>query len=120
MLPLGSSAEFADECNFVCAVGFREVRADAQAGRTIDFALPRKIPNELLLPLAAFTMAPFVTEGMATRIDVECPPASDDDRNPHGHTYLSQRYLEAEGFGKKAREWDALFRREGGNTCGRS
>jgi hypothetical protein len=111
LLPPGASPEFADECSFVMAVGFREVRRDAQAGRTIDFSLPRALSNELLLPVAAFALAPFVYRGMATRIDIECPPASDNDRNPHGHAYLAQRYLDASGFGNKARAWNALFLR---------
>jgi hypothetical protein len=111
LLPPGASAEFADECNFVYAVGFREVRADAQAGRTIDFSLPRELAHELLLPVSAFALAPFVYRGMATRIDIECPLASDNDRNPHGHAYLSQRYLEATGSGNKGREWNELFLR---------
>lgn len=111
LLPRGSSAEFKDECNFVCAVGFREARVDGQQGRTIDFSLPRELPKDLLLPAAAFALAPFVDRGMATRIDIECPRASDNGWNPHGHAYLSQRYLEATGFGNKGREWNALFLR---------
>jgi hypothetical protein len=111
LLPPGSSAEFADECNFVYAVGFGEERADAQEGRTIDFSLPRELPHDLLLSVAAFALAPFVYRGMATRIDIECPRASDNGWNPHGHAYLSQRYLEATGFGNKGREWNALFLR---------
>jgi hypothetical protein len=114
LLPPGSSAEFADECNFVYAVGFSEVRADAQEGRTIDFSLPRELPSELLLPVAAFAMAPFAAQGMALRIDIECPLASDQFGNPHGHVFLSQRYLEANGFGNKGREWNAVFLRNMG------
>jgi hypothetical protein len=109
LLPPGSSAEFAEEYNFVRAVAFREVRADAQEGRTIDFSLPRELPSELLLPVAAFAMAPFAAQGMALRIDIECPLATDQFGNPHGHVFLSQRYLEANGFGKKGREWNAVF-----------
>jgi len=56
-------------------------------------------------------MAPFVRLGMAAWIDIECPPASDGELNPHCHVYLSQRVLEADGFGKKQRDWNRLFRR---------
>jgi hypothetical protein len=111
LLPPGAPAEFADECNFVMAVGFREVRADAQAGRTIDFSLPRALPEEFLLPVAAFAMACFAVQGMAIRIDIECPSASDNDRNPHAHCYLAQRVLEPDGFGRKGREWNQQFLR---------
>jgi len=113
LLPPGAPAEFADECTFVMEVGFREVRANAQAGRTIDFSLPRALPDEFLLPVAAFAMADFVTQGMAVRIDIECPPASYDDRNPHCHAYLAQRHLDADGLGKKGREWNQQFLRNG-------
>jgi hypothetical protein len=60
LLPDGASAEFADELQFVMAVAFRETRVNAQEGRTVDFALPRELPVELLLPVAAFVMAHFV------------------------------------------------------------
>lgn len=114
LLPPGAPDEYADECTFVMAVGLREVRANAQAGRTIDFSLPRAVSDELLLLVAAFAMANFVGQGMAVRIDIECPPASDDDRNPHCHAYLAQRYLDTDGFGKKGREWNQQFLRDGG------
>jgi hypothetical protein len=114
LLPPAAPAKFADPCDFVMAVGFREKRKDAQAGRTADFALPREIPDELLLPVAAFVMAAFAAQGMAVRIDVECPLASDNDRNPHGHGYIAQRVIEAGDFGRKGREWDAQFRRDSG------
>lgn len=114
LLPPGANAEFADECNFAMAVGFREKRRDAQAGRFVDFALPREIPERLLLPAAAFVMAPFAAQGMAARIDVERPRASDDDHNPHGHAYIAQRVLEDAGFGNKCRGWNRQFRRDSG------
>ena len=111
MLPEGAPAEFADECSFVMAVAFREKRVDAQAGRTLDFSLPRIIPEGLLLPMAAFVVAPFVKLGMAIRLDVECPAASDGGTNPHAHGFLSQRSLEDHGFGNKYRPWNKLFLR---------
>jgi hypothetical protein len=110
----GASAEFADDCTFVVATGFRETRADAQAGRTVDFSLPRELPNELLLPVAAYAMAAFVEQGMAVRIDIECPPASDNAPNPHAHCYVAQRVLGPDGFGRKGREWNEQFLRNMG------
>jgi hypothetical protein len=114
LLPYGAREEFADECNFVMAVAFRETRVDAQEGRTVDFSLPRELPTELLLPVAAFVMAPFVRQGMAVRVDVECPKASDGGLNPHAHGYLAMRRLEPDGFGEKAREWNEQFRYDSG------
>lgn len=110
LLPKGSNPEFADDFNFIRAVCFREKRKDAQEGRTITFSLPREIPNKFLMMVAAYVMAHFVQQGMAVRIDIECPPASDGDRNPHAHCFLAMRFLEVDGFGRKGREWNAQFR----------
>jgi MobA/MobL family len=114
LLPYGAREEFADECNFVMAVAFRETRVDAQEGRAVDFALPRELPEKLLLPVAAFVMAAFVRQGMAVRIDIECPQASDNGRNPHAHGYVAMRVLEPDGFGLKEPEWNRQFRRDSG------
>lgn len=110
LLPPGANAEFAEDLNFIMVTCFREKRKDAQEGRVINFALPREVPNHLLLLVAAFVMAHFAENGMALRIDVECPPASDAGSNPHAHCYLSQRILEKDGLGRKGREWNAQFR----------
>jgi hypothetical protein len=114
LLPDGADPEFADECNFVMAVAFRETRVNAQEGRAVDFALPRELPEELLLPVASFVIAAFVRQGMAVRIDIECPQASDNGRNPHVHAFLAMRVLEPDGFGQKAREWNQQFRYDSG------
>jgi hypothetical protein len=110
LLPKGANAEFADDLSFIMATCFREKRKDAQEGRVVNFALPREVPPHLLLLVAAFVMAHFVQRGMAVRIDIECPPASDAGLNPHAHCYLSQRVLEEDGFGQKGRPWNAEFR----------
>jgi hypothetical protein len=114
LLPEDAPPEFAEMENFLMATAFRETRIDAQEGRAVDFSIPRAVPEALLLPVAAFTMAPFVRLGMAAWIDVECPPASDGELNPHCHVYLSQRVLEEDGFGKKQRDWNRFFRRDKG------
>ena len=114
LLPPGANPEFADDLNFIMVTCFREKRKDAQEGRVINFALPREVPNHLLLLVAAFVMAHFAEKGMAVRIDIECPPASDAGSNPHAHCYLSQRILEKDGLGLKGREWNAQFRSKKG------
>lgn len=113
LLPMGAPEELAAWKNFSKAVISRETRRNAQEGRVLDFALPRGVPRELLLPLAAFALLPFVELGMAVRLDVECVDASDGEPNPHAHAWLSQRELKQGGFGLKARTWNALFRRDG-------
>jgi MobA/MobL family len=112
LLPHGASAEFADMGNFLMAAAFREVRVDAQGGRTIDFAFPRELSRELLRPVAAFVLAEFAAQGTAVRLDIEYPVASDEDYNPHCHAWLAQRVLESDGFGKKRPEWDRQFLRD--------
>ncbi|OSI60273.1 hypothetical protein BSZ21_38545 [Bradyrhizobium canariense] len=112
LLPHGASAEFADMGNFFMAASSRDVRVDAQCGRTADFALPREVPRELLRPVAAFALADFAAQGMAARLDIEYPVASDEDHNPHCHAWLAQRILEPDGFGQKRPEWDRLFWRD--------
>jgi len=114
LLPPDAPPKFADQANFVLAAGLRKERRDGQAGRTIDFSLPRQLPTEYLLPVAAFAVARFAQQGMALRIDVECPPASDGKLNPHVHVYLAQRSLDANGFGNKCRAWNAQFLRDNG------
>ena len=114
LLPGGAPSRFAEMEHFLMAIIGRESRADGQEGRAIDFAIPRAVPDNLLLAVAAFVVAPFVQMGMAVRVDVECPPASDGGLNPHAHCYLAQRVLEPDGFGNKQREWNRIFRRDGG------
>jgi MobA/MobL family len=114
LLPDGAPPEFAQAENFLMAAAFREHRKDAQEGRALDFTIPRAVPDHLLLAVAAFTVLPFVALGMATRVDIECPRASDDELNPHAHCYLAQRRLEPDGFGPKQRSWNVLFRRDSG------
>jgi hypothetical protein len=114
LLPRHAPAELADLLEFVAAVGLRENRRDAQEGRIVDFAIPRQVPPELLLAVAAFVLLPFVELGMSIRIDVECPPASDGEPNPHAHAYLAMREVDRDGFGAKERSWNQLFWRDGG------
>lgn len=113
LLPMGAPAELAEWENFSKAVISRETRRNAQEGRVLDFALPRGVARELLLPLAAFALLPFVELGMAVRLDIECVDASDGEPNPHAHAWLSQRELKQGGFGLKVRPWNTLFRRDG-------
>ena len=114
LLPSGADPQFADQYNLLMATIYREVRKDAQHGRTIDFSLPRAIPRPLLLPVAAFACAPLAKLGMAMQIDIEWPHASDGKSHVHGHVFVFQRALESDGFGLKVREWNWLFWRDRG------
>jgi hypothetical protein len=72
------------------------------------------VPLHLLPAVAAFVVISFIELGMAVRVDVECPPASDGESNPHAHCFLTQRRLERDGFGKKEPAWNRFFRRDSG------
>jgi hypothetical protein len=114
LLPHGANPRWADECNFLMAAAFCDERWDSQQGRTLDFGIPRQLPDRLLLHVAAFAVVPFLELGMAARVDVECCTASDGQPNGHAHVWISQRLLEADGFGSKCRSWNRLFRLDGG------
>jgi len=120
LLPKGANAEFADDLNFVRAVCFRENRKDAQEGRTITFSLPREIPDHLLLSVAAYVMAHFVKQGMAVRLDVECPLASDGERHSHAHCYLAQRVWRKMDLAEKPESGTRNFGRTRAATTGPS
>ncbi len=50
LLPMGAPTELAEWQNFLGAAVSRETRRNGQEGRILDFALPRAVPRELLLP----------------------------------------------------------------------
>lgn len=114
LLPRDAHRKFADETNFLMAAQIRDTRPNAQCGRILDFSLPRAVPEQLILPLAAFAMVPFAEKGMASRLDLECPSATDGRPHPHAHVWIAQRALEEGGFGLKVREWNGFFRRDQG------
>lgn len=109
LLPRGSTAKLLDPTVFIEAIEKSEVRVDAQEARTIQFDLPRGLSTELMMPVAAFVLAPFIQLGMAVQIDVECPRASDGGEHPHVHVLMAMRELCGDKFGKKVREWNSIF-----------
>ena len=114
LIPSGGTPEYSDPTEFLLAVIHQESRRDAQEGRTIDFALPRSVPEGLELAIGAWALAPLVKMGMTIEVDAERPFASDGRPHPHIHAYAAQRELTASGFGAKRREWDLLLRKKRG------
>jgi ATP-dependent exoDNAse (exonuclease V) alpha subunit len=80
-----------------------ENRIDARLAREIEFALPIELTQEENIKLArSFIQDQFVSRGMICDWSVHW-----DDGNPHVHALLSLRKVEANGLGKKVREWNA-------------
>lgn len=81
-----------------------EKRRDAQLARSGDFALPR----ELSWPQRRELVRGFVAEyycGRGMVVDVAYHDGRNGE-NPHWHPMAPMRRAEAEGWGKKAREWN--------------
>lgn len=90
------------------AVEAVEKRKDAQLAREIEVALPRELDRGARLELLrGFVERAFVDRGMIADIAVHEGKARDGHGQPHAHIMLTMRELTGEGFGKKARDWNA-------------
>jgi hypothetical protein len=110
LLPVGAFDAFADRSYVIDEIERSEKRVDAQQGFELEFALNTIVPHEMALPIAAFVLAPLIDRGMIAVVDAHDCAATDGGRNLHIHAALSQRYLNGDRFGKKARVWNTLFR----------
>jgi hypothetical protein len=89
------------------AVEAVEKRKDAQLAREIQLSLPHEMSDAQRRDLVrAFVAEQFVSAGMVADIAIHAPGRAGDERNHHAHVMLSLRELTAEGFGKKARDWN--------------
>lgn len=89
------------------AVEHAERRKDAQVAREIQVSLPHELSlddNRALLH--TFVQKQFVERGMVADVAIHAAHRGSDDRNVHAHILLTTRELEAEGFGKKVRDWN--------------
>ena len=99
------------------AAAHAERQCNSQEGRTIDFQIPREVPEVLFSKLAFALYGIFPRCGLAVQIDAHCRVASDGAANPHFHALVSMRRLTIRGFERtKARNWNALFREAGGRA----
>lgn len=86
-----------------------EKRKDAQLARDIIAALPRELDRDQQIALLReFVEAHFVAKGMIADVAIHDKLASDGGTNPHAHIMLTLRDVDAEGFGKKNRDWNKL------------
>ena len=90
------------------AVEAVERRKDAQLAREIEVALPRELDRTARLELVrGFVGREFVGRGMIADLAIHEGRARDGREQPHAHVMLTMRELTGEGFGKKARDWNA-------------
>ena len=84
-----------------------EKRSDSQLAREINVALPKELNHEQQEELVReFVQENFVNHGMVADVAIH----RDDENNPHFHVMLTMRYIDENGFGKKAREWNPGFK----------
>ena len=91
------------------AVEAVERRKDAQLTREIQLSLPHELTHDQRVELVRqFVQDQHVSKGMIADIAIHAPSPHEqaDHRNIHAHIMLTMRELTAEGFGKKAREWN--------------
>jgi len=85
-----------------------EKRKDAQMAREIMVALPAELDFEKWTKLLrGYIFEQFIVKGMIADFAIHAPSKKGNDRNYHAHILLTLRTITAEGFGKKAREWNA-------------
>ncbi|MBG0792018.1 Ti-type conjugative transfer relaxase TraA, partial [Methylocystis sp. H62] len=84
-----------------------EKRKDAQLSREIEFALPREMNETQGIELARdFVRAEFVSRGMIADLNVHWDRGADGQPKPHAHVMLTMREVDANGFGRKVRDWN--------------
>lgn len=108
MAPEGAPEWVQDRQTLWNLVEKTEKRKDAQLAREVELALPRELSAEQCIALVrTFVRERFVNLGMVADLAFHRPTAADGQEHPHVHIMLTMRPLEAEGFGKKAREWNS-------------
>lgn len=84
-----------------------EKRKDAQLARDVIAVFPRELSfDECKAMLTEFINDNFVSKGMVADFSIHEANASDGGKNPHAHIMLTMREIDANGFGKKNREWN--------------
>ncbi len=110
LLPEGAPEWMSDHQRLWNAVEFKEDESNrhqsAQLARHLEFALPVELTPEQNRALALSVGGEFVKRGMVAQVSVHEPQADNGQRNPHTHLLLSMREVNAEGFGKKNRDWN--------------
>jgi Ti-type conjugative transfer relaxase TraA len=104
ILPEGAPEWMKDRQQLWKAVEAREIRRDAQLAREIEFALPQELSQADGIALARdYVRAEFIERGMVADLNIHW-----EVDNPHAHVMLTMREVNAEGFGRKVREWNQV------------
>ncbi|MDG2532568.1 Ti-type conjugative transfer relaxase TraA [Sphingomonas sp. HITSZ_GF] len=107
MLPEGAPERLRDRETLWNEVEAVELRKDAQLAREIEFAIPRELSPERGIALARdFVRREFVDSGMVADLNVHWDVGADGEAKPHAHVMLALRDVDADGFGKKNRDWN--------------
>jgi ATP-dependent exoDNAse (exonuclease V) alpha subunit len=110
LLPEGAPEWMAEHERLWNAVEFKEDESNrhesAQLARHLEFALPVEMTPEQNRALAQRVGGEFVKRGMVAQVSVHEPEPDNGQRNPHAHLLLTMRAVNADGFGKKNREWN--------------
>lgn len=85
------------------------MRASAQLARHVILAMPVELDEAQQLELlAAWVEAEYTSKGLAVEWALHRPDEGEEE-NPHAHLLVATRYLDEQGFGKKAREVGPQF-----------
>jgi Ti-type conjugative transfer relaxase TraA len=108
LAPEGSPQRWQDRTTLWNEIEAGEKRNDAQLAREIEFAIPREFDQTQGVELARdFVQREFVDRGMVADLNVHWDTGRDGLPKPHAHVMLSMRQAGEDGFGPKAREWNA-------------
>ena len=103
LLPVGAPERMGDRGVLWNEVERIEKRKDAQLVREVMVALPAELTHAQKQALIReYVQDEFVEQGMIADIGYH----DFNSHNPHVHIMLTMREVDAEGFGKKRREWN--------------
>jgi Ti-type conjugative transfer relaxase TraA len=104
LAPDGAPAWMHDRESLWNGVEAAEKRKDAQLARELEIALPIELTHEQSVELLRdYLKTHFVAKGMVADFAVH----RDNPDNPHAHVMLTTRAVKGQGFGPKARAWNA-------------
>ena len=103
LLPEGAPERLGDRTVLWNEVERVEKRKDAQLVREVMVALPAELTHAQKQALTReYVQGEFGEQGMIADIGYH----DFDSHNPHAHIMLTMRDVDAEGFGKKRRDWN--------------
>lgn len=103
LLPENAPERFSDRATLWNEVEQTEKRKDAQLSREVMIALPVELNHEAKEDLMReYVRREFVAHGMIADVCYH----DFDSNNPHAHIMLTMRSVDADGFGKKQRQWN--------------